>query len=414
MTTRKRNVVRALPWVVFLGLLLSPLAFVFHEEPVPVTAQPVTRGHVEQTVSAIASGSVIPRYDALIASEFVGTVNSIPVKEGQRVTQGDVLVVLNHAEADAQVALAEANLRVGASRREQTKLAAKIHRESTAAQVSQTKAQRDLAQLDFNRVKSLFEKRAVARSDLDKASLALRVAQETHSVALAYQRENLVRQEEIRSAEAAIEQLEAAVDVAKAIRDKATVRAPFAGVVARIVTDLGETVMMGVPLVQLTQDDGCYVKAPFDEANAADIRIGQKVRINLDAYRNTDFAGRVEYISPVVSINPDLSRTLTVKVAIEQGIEKFIPGMSVDVTILVDEKNDVLFAPSETLIRERFAYVVEGNRAVRREVVTGVGNWRTREILDGLEEGELLITSVAIKELGPGVKVQIVEELDGR
>jgi len=86
--------------------------------------------------------------------------------------------------------------------------------------------------------------------------------------------------------------------------------------------------------------------------------------------------------------------------------------MSADVIIVADEKDGVLSVPSEALIREEEAYVIENGRAVKRKVKIGIGNWQSKEVLEGLSEGELLITSVALKELKPGVKVRVVESLE--
>ena len=165
-------------------------------------------------------------------------------------------------------------------------------------------------------------------------------------------------------------------------------------------------------LVQLIQDEGLYIKAPFDEANASEIKVGQKVRIGVDAFRGIDFPGRVTFIAPTVSRNLDLSRTFEIDVAIEEGAEKFISGMSADVIVIADEKEDVLYVPMEALIREEYAYVIENGRAVAHDVKLGVGNWQTREVVEGLREGDRVITSVGIKELKDGVKVNVVESLE--
>jgi hypothetical protein len=119
------------------------------------------------------------------------------------------------------------------------------------------------------------------------------------------------------------------------------------------------------------------------------------------------------YISPIVSLNPDLSRTLLVKIRVVEEQGKFVPGMSADVIIVSDEKDNVLFARSESIIRGEFGYVVENGRAVRRRITTGVGNWSTREVLDGLKEGDQLITSVSLKDLAEGVRVAVVDEPEG-
>jgi HlyD family secretion protein len=120
----------------------------------------------------------------------------------------------------------------------------------------------------------------------------------------------------------------------------------------------------------------------------------------------------VVFISPVVSINPDLSRTLNVRIHVDEGAEKFIAGMSADIMIVIRNKEDVVFAPTEALIRQEYAYVVDNGRARRRDITTGVGNWNTMEILKGLEEGDQLITSVSLSELEDGVKVRVVEKLE--
>ena len=421
-----------LGWLVAVAVVATLVYYVMamREEVLDVTAMTVERGHVEQTVSAISAGTVKPKMESMVAASYVGKVLRIPFKEGDAAKEGDVLIELEHAELDAQVALTEANLRVGLSRLEQAKMAAAIYEDIARTRVAQTNAQLKTAQLDYDRVKALSQERAVSDSDFDKVALVLQVARETSAAAMASQRENEVRQEEIRSAEAAIEQLEAAVTLAKETRKKADVRAPFDGVVAKIFVDVGEAVGTGLgigggaalaggalsapssALVQLLQNSAFYVEAPFDEANASEVMVGQTARIELDAYRDTYFAGTVEFISPIVSLNMDLSRTLDIDVRIDEGQEKFVAGMSADVILVSAAKDDVLYIPSEALIRGETAYVVENGRAARRTVEVGIGNWRTQEVLSGLNEGDRLITSVTIKDLKDGVKVRIVESLD--
>ncbi len=404
--------IRLIGWLVILSAVgTAAAALLLRETPLEVTARPLERGRVEQTVSAIASGTVMAGKDARISAEVMGKVVSIPVEEGQHVEAGDLLIELNHDELDAQVNLAEANLAAGQALGNQTVIGANVYRDVAETQVSQARAQMEQAQADYRRIEALFNQNAISRSDLDKARLAVRVAEEAFAASTANQRQNAARLEEVKSSEANVEQLQAAVRVARAMREKAYIRAPFPGVVGDVYVDAGESVTPGIPLAQLVQDEERYVEAPFDEANAAEIRLGQRVRISLDAYRGTDFPGTVAYISPVVTLNPDFSRTLNVKIRVEGGKDKFVPGMSADVVILVDEREDVLYVPSEALVRQKYAYIVEDGHAVRREVKAGIGNWSRTEVLDGLEEGETLITSVSLKELQPGVAVKVVDEL---
>lgn len=449
---RRHKVGRAIAgWLIVAAVAAAPAYYYLFvtEDVIEVTATVLTRGRVEDTVSAISAGTVKPKGESMVASGYVGKVAVIPVEEGDRVKEGEVLIELEHAELDAQVALAEANLRVGLSRQEQAKIAAKIYAEIAETRVNQTAAQLKVAQQEYDRIRTMADRQAVSESNMDKVALALRVSTEAQAAALAAQQENLVRQEDIRSAAALVEQLEAAVTAAKVMRDKAFVRAPFDGVVARIMVDIGEAVGSGMgglgslgglggmggvgggggtsaapapisgasmaspmTLVHMVQDEGCYVEAPFDEANASEIALGQPARIEIDAYRGVSFPGTVEFISPVVSLNMDMSRTLDVEVRIDEGQDKFMAGMSSDVIIVATEKDDVLFVPSDALIREELGYVIEDGRAVKRKVEVGIGNFVRREVLSGLEEGETLITSVTIRNLRDGVRVRVVDSLD--
>jgi HlyD family secretion protein len=174
----------------------------------------------------------------------------------------------------------------------------------------------------------------------------------------------------------------------------------------------GEAVALGLPLVQLVNDANLYIEAPFDEANAAKIRVGFAARIEVDAFPGEEFPGEVTYIAPVVSMNRDLSRTIKVKVRVTRGGERLLAGMSADVTLIAQTKEGVLYVPSESLIRDELAYVIEHGRVVERRVQAGIGNWEHREIVSGLSEGEQFVTSVAAKGLRPGVPVRIVDALD--
>ncbi len=383
------------------------------EPVIDVTMTTVQRGPVEETVSAIASGTVMPAERAMVAAGGIGTISEIHVNEGDLVKEGDLLVELDHKELDAQVALAEANLKVGESRLEQARIGEKIYQEVSATRVSQATAQCDQAESDFRRVKDLADKKAVSQSDFEKATLALRVARENKAAAEASQKETLVREEEVRSAEAAVDQLRSAISVANAALERMHVRAPFEGVIAKKILEVGEAVAMGLPLLQMVRAGECYIEAPFDEANAAQISVGQVARVELDAYPDVKFKGEVFYISPVVSMNKDLSRTFDVKVRVVEQPEKFVPGMSADVTILADRKEGVIAVPSDTLVRDEFAYVIEDGRATRRDVKLGIGNWEKQEVLEGLKEGEPIISSVSAKGLKPGVKVRVVSDLGG-
>jgi multidrug resistance efflux pump len=408
-----KSIIRTLFWLVLVGGAVGGgIAYSLREIPVKVTVTTVTRGMVTETVAAITSGTVTAPKTAKVAAGGIGTVSAVHVKEGDIVTEGAPLLELAHAELDAQVALALANQKVGESRISQARIVAQTAREVSEIQLRSAESTLELAQSDFSRVKALTEKQAISQSDYDKASLALKSARDAKAGAESGLREALVRDEDVHIAEANIEQLKAALNTAEAMRDKAFVRAPFPGVVARVITQLGEAVVMGMPVVYMVQAEGAYIEAPFDEANLESLKIGQPAEIEIDSMPGSTFKGTLTYIAPVVTMAEQLSRSLLCKVSIDESPEKFRHGMSADVTIITDKKDDVPFVPSEALVRDRYAYVVEGDRAVQRDVETGIGNWDQREILDGLKVDDTIITSISIKALKDGAKVQVVEALE--
>jgi HlyD family secretion protein len=411
---RMKLIFKIVLWLGVLAAVIAPLVWLYNREPViEVTALTVERGPVEQTVAAIASGTIMPERKSMMAGSMMGTIAAIHAGDGDRVEKDDLLVEFEHVELDAQVELARANLRVGLSRLKQAKIAAEIYRDISATRLNQTTAQLEAAKADFDRIRALSERKMISQSEFDKMDLALRVANEARNAAEVSVRENLVRQEEIRSAEAAIEQLEAGVTAAEAMREKAFVRAPFAGVIAKRLLDVGEAVTMGLPLLHLVAGKKVYIEAPFDEANASEIKLGQTARIEVDAWPDEEFPGKISWISPVVAINQDLTRTLNIKVELENMDARLLPGMSADVTIIVDRKEGVIKAPSESLVRDEFAYAIVDGRVYQRAVELGIGNWEYREVKSGLGEGDYIVTSVAVKGLNEGAPVKVVEALEG-
>lgn len=409
--TPKSIIIRILILLILLTIAGGAIYYLlFYTPPIQVTVDIVKRGKVEQTISAFASGIITASQRSMVAAGMLGTISRVHVKEGQRVKKEDILIELEHEELDAQVALAEANLHVAETRAEQARVGFEVAKSLAESRLNQAQAQLKQAEADYQRAKDLQTQGILSPGEREKLELAFKVAQETYQSALAGIKELDVRAQEVKAAEVAIEQARSALQSAIATRNKAIIRAPFDGIVATLNAHEGEGVAVGMPLLYLINDSDLYIEAPFDEANAGQLEIGQRARIELDAFPNRVFAGEISEISPVVSINKEFTRTFNVKVRILEH-ERFMPGMSADVTVIVSEKDNVLCVPSESLIRDEFAYVVKGNRAERRTVSVGIGNWEKREIINGLSEGETIITSIGVKGLTDGAKIQVVPSL---
>ena len=104
--------------------------------------------------------------------------------------------------------------------------------------------------------------------------------------------------------------------------------------------------------------------------------------------------------------------TVEVEVAWTADRARVRPGMSVGVEVVVGRVPDTLYVPSPAVLDRggrRSVYVMKDGRAVLREVRLGLANWESSQILEGLEEGEQVILSLSLPELGDGVRVRAVE-----
>ncbi len=436
-----------LGWLVFGAIVAVPAAYWYTYEPViDVTAMTLTRGHIEQTIATFSSGTVEAKYSSLVAPESMGKVVAIHVKEGDRVNAGDILISLDATQQEYQVAQAQA-------RYQQAETALNTLKRQYAndqARIATLKRTRDIAEREFERDKTLYESNDVGSESMVNLSEVNFNQVDDSYIAL----NNLISLYPMRieEAEVGLKAVAIALEQAKTLLEWTHVRAPFDGLVAEIFVEVGESVgttfggdlagglagapsvgaggmgavgagvggAMGMPassglaVARIVDDSDLYVKAPFDEAVFGEVKVGQKVRIEIDAYPDDPFPGQVDFVASTVSRNMDFSRTFLAHILIKEGKEKLTPGMSADATIIVDEKDDILFVPTEALIREEEGYVIIEDRAVRRTVEVGIGNWRAREVLSGLREGERLITSIGLRELRDGILVNVVDSLEGR
>lgn len=395
------------PIVLLCGVLYY---YLFYKPPFLVTVDTVKRGKVEQTVSAFASGTVTSQRRAMVASGMIGTVAVVYVREGDFVNKDQILIELHHEDLDAQVELAQANLSVARTRLEQSKVGYQVAKELAESRLKQAEAQLTQATADYERAKKLLEQGILSPGEQEKIELAYRVALENHQSALTGLKELSLREQDIRLAEANVVQAEASLKTAISARDKALIKAPFDGVVANLNVKEGEGVAMGIPLLYLVDTSDLYIEAPFDEAYADKVSVGQKARIEFDAFPGESFGGEVMEISPVITITKEFTRTFNVKVRMLEK-KRVMPGMSADVTVIVSEKDNVLYVPTESLIRDEYAYLLKNGRAVRTPVEVGIGNWETKEVISGLKEGDVIITSVGVKGLSDGSRVRVVPSL---
>ncbi|HSA01048.1 MAG TPA: HlyD family efflux transporter periplasmic adaptor subunit, partial [Candidatus Paceibacterota bacterium] len=166
------------------------------------------------------------------------------------------------------------------------------------------------------------------------------------------------------------------------------------------------------PVVDLIDPEALYVSAPIDEADVARIRVGFPVRITLDAFREQAFSGTLTYISSFVETRQEQNRTLRVEAELKENPlpANLLPGLSADVEIILDARDNVLRIPTYALMEGNRVLVVRGNRLVEQKVETGLHNWSFTEILSPLAEGERVVISLDRPEIKGGAQVTVSGE----
>lgn len=347
-------------------------------QPLPVPLLTVERGPVETLVANTRAGTLKACRRTLLSFNQGAQVSERLVEEGQRVEAGQVLMRLRQDELQARVREVEARLQGLVNQREQRCL------------------QAGLDKRDHERLVRLQARQLVAEDRVDQSATRARLS------ALA-----------CTAATLTIQETEANLALQRALLDQATLRAPFAGIVAEINGEVGEFVTPsppGIPTppaVDLIDDSCLYVEAPIDEVDAARVRPGMPVRITLDAFRGEHFVGEVSRIAPFVRDLERQARTVDVEVrfAPEPADLALLTGYSADVEILLQQQPQALRIPTETLLEGGRVLRYDPVAGVLREVKvrTGLANWRWTEVLEGLSEGERIVASLEQEGLVDGV-----------
>lgn len=413
-------------FILLLGGALLSKHLWFQEKPISVEVELVRRGRVEALVPSISAGTIAPWRKALISAEYPGVVERLLVREGEEVQKGAILAQLDDREARSRVRSLEASLQTAIRRLEQARLAWKMSASVTEATLSQEKARLDEAERNFKRTQELFSRKLVPVAAMDQARTEYRVAQERFESARAHLQEQEVKAEEIKVAQANVEQLTASLELARLQLDKMTIRAPFSGLITRLLVEEGEFIGMGTkgevlgvatPIAELSDTSKLLVKAEIDEVDLGKIRLGQPVKVTLDAYPDQVFPGTLHQIAPRVDTTRDQNRTVQVEVEVSFAELRFAIGMSADIEILVDAADHTLMVPTLAINEGKegkYVWTVEEGVVSKRPIQIGLSNWDVTEVIMGVTEGEAVVVSLNRRDLQEGMRVKVVTASDHR
>lgn len=343
-----------------------------------------------------------------VSSKIPGRIKTITVDEGDRVTRGQILVVLDNEDYRARVETerallekAEAHLKLlrSGARREEI--------EQARAAVDEARAIFEAARRDYERLLQLFHRGVISRDHLDRAEREMRTARARQEGAEQRLQQVLTwfRPEEIAAAEAEVRLARARLAEAEANYQNTFLRAPITGIVTKKFLKAGESIRfetVGLPILSLVDTSALRVRAEIDETDVAKVAVGQRAYITADAYREEVFTGRVVHVAPslgrktLFSDEPSEKRDteiLEVLIELDPPARPLKIGLRVEVTIEVLRKENVLVIPARAVIRKNGrTFVLKRTPTGWREhaVRLGESDGVNTEVLDGLTEGDIV------------------------
>ncbi len=338
-------------------------------EPIAVTLATVDRGRVERLVANTRAGTITACRRAKLAPQAGGQIASLPVREGDRVREGQVLLEVWNDDAAAQVRVAEEREKTAVLRAEEARLRA------------------DVAERDASRAAKLHADGLLPADELDRASSSAKALRAAFD-----------------AASADVKQSRASLEAARASLTRTVVRAPFAGVVAKLTGELGEFTTPsppGIPTppaIDLIDDSCLYVSAPIDEVDVARVRLGQTTWITLEAMPDRKIEGRVRRIAPYVLDFEKQARTVDVEVDLvhAEDAKTLLVGYSADVEIILEAHDDALRIPTPAVLEGArvLLWDEKSGKLVDTKIETGISNWSFTEVRAGLTAGEKVVLSV--------------------
>lgn len=434
-----------------LSLVLTGATACSQASKVSTSQQPVkvTSGNLLITVSG--SGTIEVSHDMDLTFGVAGRIDKLLVKEGDKVIKGEVIAKLETdalelalvqakvAYAQAQVAVAQYEVAVAQAGVAVTQ--AEINQKSTEIALEQTIktssvsdvriAQAEVDTAKSNLADSIIRLGAyipgtVGYTEYQKnvvlAQARLKAAQDRLDAMLGgfSTDEVAVKQQQVTAATQALAAAKQSLDLAKLTAelgrqsleavgksrdyaqkqlDKTTLLAPFAGTIASLPVDEGDTVLATTTITHLIEPDKMELKVQVDEIDIPGVKTGQRAIIKVDALPDATINGKVSYISLLPRKEAGVT-LFDVKIELNSANGTGLRGgMSASADIVTDERNNVLLVPNRVVKQNsqgnNIVQVSVNGQIQERTVVTGISDGFQVEIISGLKEGETVVENRA-------------------
>lgn len=303
----------------------------------------VERGSIVSTVSA--TGTLSPVVSVQVGSQISGQIKELyadynsPVKKGQLIAQIDpdsIALRVNQAMADLEAARA-------------TVLTQHANVAALQAEVSRAKVTLADARREFDRNRTLAEKNFISTAVLEKSQATFDAAQEQVKIA---QAQLAVAEAQVHNVQALVKQREAQLAQARVDLSRTSIRAPVDGIVVKKSVEPGQTVAASLQAPELfiiAQDlRQMQVETSIDEAEVGRIQVGQTATFTVDSFPGRTFRGTVSQMRKAAQVVQNVVTYIAVITTSNPDLILF-PGMTANVRIIVDTREDVLKVPNAAL-----------------------------------------------------------------
>lgn len=287
---------------------------------ITVQTEKVARRNLTEVV--VATGKIQPVTLVKISPEVSGEITDLPVKEGQRVQKGDLLLKIKPDFYIANTNSADASFK------------------SSQAGLTLAQANREKARLEFERNKKLFDGKLLSESQYQEAKTG-----------------HEVTQAQVKSAQHQTEVAKAALDRSLDDLAKTTIYSPLAGTISKLNSQLGERVvgtatMAGTDVMTIADLDTMEARVDIGEVDVVLIKVGQIARLEVDAFRDRKFAGEVTEIANTAKSSglgtQQEATKFEVRIRVREQ-EIFRPGMSVTAEVETRYRTNVLCVPIQSV-----------------------------------------------------------------
>jgi multidrug efflux pump subunit AcrA (membrane-fusion protein) len=354
--------------------------------PDPIAVRIATPKHVRVPAEVVVSGTVeTPSEPTSVGFLVSGKVIRVGPREGDFVKTGEVLAVIDPADYQFAVDAALAQTALARAQNEKASMSARPE------VVEQARANLSQAEDEFQRMKTLYERKSLAPNDFKKYETAYTNAQQQYE-----QAKDGAQREDKAAAKATLEQAEAAERIARKRLIDATLLAPVNGFVSKRNIEEGAMASPGTAVFTIVDLDPVEIQVGVPETDVRLVHRGQSAIVTVSARPGMTFSGKVRLVN--VSAETQ-TRTYMVRITVPNPRSALLVGMIAEARILGNETRDVLTLPGQSLVHDPqgapqvFVYFPNEKRVYAKRVTTGEVMDRDVQIVDGVKDSDSIVVA---------------------